>query len=137
ATPPPEAPATARTRVLVVDDNVDAAEALADLLEMSGYEVAMAHDAPRALQRLEVFTPDVAILDIGLPEVDGYGLAALIRERLGPASPAFAALTGYGQQEDRGRSEAAGFQRHFVKPVQLEALVAFLESQPKRRRDVA
>ncbi|MFP2910761.1 response regulator [Pyxidicoccus sp. 3LFB2] len=116
-------------RVLVVDDNVDAAEALGDLLELSGYTVALAHDHREALRRLDSFTPDVAILDIGLPEVDGYGLAALIRERLGARSPSFAALTGYGQQEDRRRSEAAGFQHHFVKPVQLADLVAFLESR--------
>ncbi|MCY1016666.1 ATP-binding protein [Pyxidicoccus sp. MSG2] len=124
-------------RVLVVDDNVDAAEALADLLEMSGYTVAMAHDHRQALQRLDGFTPDVAILDIGLPEVDGHGLAALIRERLGDASPTFAALTGYGQHEDRARSEAAGFQRHFVKPVELAELVAFLEEARRPRRGAA
>ncbi|MCP3139127.1 hybrid sensor histidine kinase/response regulator [Pyxidicoccus xibeiensis] len=132
-----EAPLAAKPRVLLVDDNVDAAEALADLLEMSGYPVAVAHDHRQALQRLESFTPDVAILDIGLPEVDGYGVAASLRERLGEASPVFAALTGYGQREDRSRSEAAGFQHHFVKPVRLEELVAFLEQHRKSRRGAA
>lgn len=133
----PAAKRTAPLRVLVVDDNVDAAEALGDLLEMSGYTVALAHDHRQALQRLDGFTPDVAILDIGLPEVDGYGLAALLRERLGDASPVFAALTGYGQHEDRARSEAAGFHRHFVKPVALTELVAFLEGGHPSRRGAA
>jgi signal transduction histidine kinase/ActR/RegA family two-component response regulator len=135
--PRPAAKRAAPLRVLVVDDNVDAAEALTDLLEMSGYTVAMAHDHRQALQRLDGFTPDVAILDIGLPEVDGHGLAALIRERLGDASPTFAALTGYGQHEDRARSEAAGFQRHFVKPVELAELVTFLEDARQPRRGAA
>jgi signal transduction histidine kinase/CheY-like chemotaxis protein len=135
--PPPAEPARAKPRILVVDDNVDAAEALADLLEMSGYTVAVAHDHRQALQRLDTFTPEVAILDIGLPEVDGYGLAALIRERLGDASPTIAALTGYGQQEDRRRSEAAGFHHHFVKPVQLTELVAYLDSLRQPRRGAA
>ncbi|MFP2932162.1 ATP-binding protein [Pyxidicoccus sp. 3LG] len=136
--PCPRRPPPPRSwRVLVVDDNVDAAEALADLLEMSGYSVAVAHDHRQALQRLDGFTPDVAILDIGLPEVDGYGVAASLREHLGEASPTFAALTGYGQQEDRSRSEAAGFQRHFVKPVQLEELVTFLEAQRRKRLGAA
>ncbi|QSQ20051.1 response regulator [Pyxidicoccus parkwayensis] len=139
APPPPPRPAAKPVplRVLVVDDNVDAAEALTDLLEMSGYSVAMAHDHRQALQRLDVFTPDVAILDIGLPEVDGYGLAMLIRERLGDASPTFAALTGYGQHEDRARSAAAGFHRHFVKPVELADLVVFLEEARQPRRGAA
>jgi CheY-like chemotaxis protein len=69
--------------------------------------------------------------------VDGYGLAALIRERLGDASPTFAALTGYGQHEDRVRSAAAGFQHHFVKPVELADLVAFLEAARQPRRGAA
>lgn len=140
AEPPRPAEAVKRAaplRVLVVDDNVDAAEALTDLLELSGYTVAMANDSRQALRQLDAFTPDVAILDIGLPEVDGYGLAALIRERLGDASPTFAALTGYGQHEDRARSEASGFRRHFVKPVELGELVAFLEEARPSRHGVA
>ncbi len=115
------------TRVLLVDDNVDAAEGLADLLSMSGYEVVVAHDCPEALERAEASRPHVAILDIGLPEVDGYGVAERLRERLGEESPVFAALSGYSQDRDRTRSQAAGFRHHFVKPVDIDDLLAFLQ----------
>ncbi|WNG25358.1 response regulator [Cystobacter fuscus] len=124
-------------RVLVVDDNVDAAEALAELLGLSGYEVAVAHDWAGALRRAEDFRPEMALLDIGLPEVDGYGVAERIRERLGPASPIFAALTGFGQETDRARSAAAGFRRHFVKPIDIDELTAFIESLRPARSGAA
>ncbi|WP_370459150.1 ATP-binding protein [Aggregicoccus sp. 17bor-14] len=114
-----------RLRILVVDDNVDAASALGDLLELGGHQVRVAHDAQGALRAVEGFSPQVAILDVGLPEVDGYALARRLREHLGAAPPAFAALTGFGQGEDRRRSTAEGFQRHFVKPVRLQELEAF------------
>ncbi|HYO71403.1 MAG TPA: ATP-binding protein, partial [Archangium sp.] len=122
-----------RARVLVVDDNVDAAEALAELLGMSGYTVAVAHDCPQALHQADTFRPEVVLLDIGLPEVDGYEVAERIRERLGGASPVFAALTGFGQDGDRARSQAAGFRHHFVKPIDIEELIAFVESQHPAR----
>ena len=94
----------------------------------------MAHDSAQALARVEHFTPELAILDIGLPEEDGYALARRLRERLGVQAPVFAALTGFGQGEDRARSEAEGFGRHFVKPVALEELEAFLrELRPAER----
>ncbi len=115
-------------RVLLVDDNLDAAEGLADLLEMSGYEVVVAHDFPEAQKQAEAFRPHVAILDIGLPDVDGYAVAERLRERLGEESPVFAALTGYGQEGDRARSNAAGFRRHFVKPIDIDELLTFLET---------
>jgi signal transduction histidine kinase/ActR/RegA family two-component response regulator len=115
-------------RVLLVDDNVDAAEGLADLLEMSGYEVVVAHDFPEAQKQAEAFRPHVAILDIGLPDVDGYAVAERLRERLGEESPVFAALTGYSQEGDRARSNAAGFRRHFVKPIDIDELLTFLET---------
>ncbi|WNG15843.1 ATP-binding protein [Cystobacter fuscus] len=124
-------------RVLVVDDNVDAAEALAELLGLSGYEVAVAHDWAGALSRVEDFRPEMALLDIGLPEVDGYGVAERIRERLGQASPVFAALTGFGQETDRARSAAAGFRRHFVKPIDIDELTAFIESLRPARSGAA
>ena len=124
-------------RVLVVDDNVDAAEGLADLLDMSGYEVVVAHDCPEALKQAEASRPHVAILDIGLPDVDGYGVAERLRERLGEESPVFAALSGYSQDRDRARSKAAGFRRHFVKPIDIDELVAFLESLRPTSGEVA
>jgi CheY-like chemotaxis protein len=111
-------------RVLVVDDNVDAAELLADLVRAAGHEVELAHDGPQALRALDTFRPDVGILDIGLPVMDGYELAARLRERL-PVR--LAALTGYGQDHDRARSQAAGFEAHFVKPVAPDQLLAYID----------
>jgi signal transduction histidine kinase/ActR/RegA family two-component response regulator len=134
---PVEAVSEHPTRVLLVDDNVDAAEGLADLLGMSGYEVVVAHDCPQALKRAEASRPHVAILDIGLPEVDGYGVAERLRERLGEDSPVFAALTGYSQDGDRARSQAAGFRHHFVKPIDLDELLAFLGKLRPARGGVA
>jgi PAS domain S-box-containing protein len=114
-------------RVLVVDDNPDAVELLAELLETIGHTVAVAHDGPRALEVARSFHPEVAILDIGLPVMDGYELAQRLREELGPAAtPHLIALTGYGQEHDVQRSKAIGFAEHMVKPVEPEALVRSL-----------
>ncbi|HEX5750625.1 MAG TPA: response regulator [Archangium sp.] len=112
-------------------------QALAELLDMSGYEVAVAHDCPQALQQADTFRPDVALLDIGLPEVDGYGVAERIRERLGESSPVFAALTGFSQDGDRTRSQSAGFRQHFVKPIDIDELIAFIESPRPARSGAA
>jgi signal transduction histidine kinase/ActR/RegA family two-component response regulator len=114
-------------RVLVVDDNRDAAQLLTSLLTTVGHEVLMAHDGPGALAALRGFTPDVAVLDIGLPVMDGYELAARIRARLGGDAPAFVGLTGYGQLPDLARSRAEGFEQHFVKPADPAAVLAALE----------
>ncbi|HZI03877.1 MAG TPA: response regulator, partial [Archangium sp.] len=124
-------------RVLVVDDNVDAAGTLAELLALSGYAVAVAHDCQEALNRADEFRPEVALLDIGLPVVDGYGVAERIRERLGESSPVFAALTGYSLDVDRARSQAAGFRHHFVKPLDINELLAFVEAQRPARHGPA
>jgi signal transduction histidine kinase/ActR/RegA family two-component response regulator len=113
-------------RILVVDDNQDAASLLGEMLEQVGHEVHVANDGPRALEALARFEPDVAILDIGLPVMDGYELAGALRERLGP-SLRLMAVTGYGQEQDRARAERAGFDAHFVKPVALGKLVAAIE----------
>ncbi|MCA1665583.1 MAG: response regulator, partial [Myxococcales bacterium] len=107
-------PSTIPRRILVVDDNEDAADLLAEMLAAFGHEVVVAHDGAEALALLERFTPEVAVLDIGLPVMDGYELAAKIRERLPSAPPRMMAVTGYGQEHDRERSKAAGFERHFV-----------------------
>ena len=111
-------------RVLVVDDNHDAAEALAAVLEMNGCEVRMATDPFAGLALLEEFVPEVAILDIGLPQIDGYQLAARIRAQEAGRSCRLIALTGYGMAEDRARTRAAGFDAHLVKPVEIDALLA-------------
>lgn len=114
-------------RVLVVDDNPDAARTLALVLEAEGYSVKTAYDGPTALSLLERFKPEVAVLDIGLPVMNGYELA----EKLQQAVPEvrLIAVTGYGQEDDRKKSREAGFTHHLVKPVSLEAVRAALESE--------
>ena len=113
-------------RVLVVDDNVDAATLLADLCETMGHEVKVAHDGPQALQVLDGFAPEFAVLDIGLPVMDGYELARRMRDQLGPACRLIA-LTGYGQEHDRQRSHDAGFEAHLVKPIDPMRVLGIIE----------
>ena len=112
-------------QILLVDDNVDAANVLAAALTLLGHSVQTAHDGPSALSVLETYSPEIALLDIGLPGMDGYELARRIREREAP--PLLMALTGYGDVAARRASTSAGFERHLVKPVKLEALVELLE----------
>jgi two-component system CheB/CheR fusion protein len=119
--------APARRRILVVDDNTDAAESLAALLSISGHETRMAHDGPEALQQAERFHPDIVFLDIGLPTLDGHETARLIRKQPWGKDMVLVALTGWGQHEDRRRSKDAGFNHHLVKPadpVVVEKLLA-------------
>jgi|GEM_PF-421570 len=120
----PESPAVAPggSRVLVVDDNLDAAETLADALRFLGHEVTTAHDPETALEVAAAHPPEIAILDIGLPGMDGWALGALLRERTPAQPPHCIAVTGYGMESDRARSRAAGFVAHLVKPVDLERL---------------
>jgi PAS domain S-box-containing protein len=109
-------------RVLVVDDNRDGAEMISDLLADAGYEVQIADDPSQALSLADAFRPQLAILDIGLPVMDGYTLGRELRHRMGGATPILVALTGYGQEQDQRRSEEAGFAMHLVKPVDAERL---------------
>jgi PAS domain S-box-containing protein len=109
-------------RVVVVDDNHDAALLLADLLRAHGNTVALAHDGPQTLSLVRSFQPDVAVLDIGLPVMDGYELACELRAAVGP-DLRLIAVTGYGQEHDRQRAHQAGFSHHFVKPVDAAALL--------------
>ncbi len=111
-------------RVLVVDDNVDAAELMAEVLRRDGHEVVTAHDGPAALLAAQTFRAEVAVLDIGLPVMDGYELARRLREHLGTVR--LVALTGYGQADDRARAREAGFDLHMVKPVDIASLRAAL-----------
>lgn len=118
-----EAAAPTRTsarRILVVDDNHDAADMLAHLLRMSGHETLAVYSAPEALERVHTFSPEVVLLDIGLPIIDGYELAGRLRRARG--SLRIVAVTGYGQEEDVRRARAAGFDEHLVKPVDLVSL---------------
>ncbi|HWN71760.1 MAG TPA: ATP-binding protein, partial [Haliangium sp.] len=120
-------------RILLVDDNIDAIDLLTELFARNGHEVVAAHDGPAALAALERFVPEVAVLDIGLPVMDGYELAARIRDRLGAAAPAFVAVTGYGQESDQARSREAGFHHHYVKPINLEALLVTVHQLASER----
>jgi signal transduction histidine kinase/DNA-binding response OmpR family regulator len=114
-------------RILVVDDNADAAESIAVLMGIEGHEVKTVTDGMQALACLEVFAPQVAIIDIGLPGMNGYELAAGIRASRASPKPLLIALTGYGQSEDFDRSRDAGFDHHFVKPADLRAIQAAIE----------
>src|SRR5262249_14816790 len=109
-------------RVLVVDDNVDAADSLALLLKLAGQQVQVAYDGPTALQIAEAFQPQLALLDIGMPVMDGYEVVRRLRTQVGSQPALVVALTGWGQEEDRRRSLAAGFDQHLVKPVEMNAL---------------
>jgi CheY-like chemotaxis protein len=115
----------ARHRILVVDDNRDAADSLAMLLSIMGNEVHTAHDGLEAVRAADVFRPDVVLLDIGLPKLNGYEAGRRIREQQGTVV-VLIALTGWGQEEDRRRSKEAGFDHHMTKPVEFEALQKLL-----------
>jgi CheY-like chemotaxis protein len=121
--PPPAEPVAGSGRILLVDDNADACETLAELLRLSGYEVRTAGDAPAALALMEGFAPRLALLDIGLPGTDGYELASLVRVQPGGSGLKLVALTGYGSDSDRARALAAGFDEHLVKPVAIDKLL--------------
>jgi signal transduction histidine kinase len=123
---PPTAPHG--KRVLVVDDNVDAAEMLGELLEESGHEVLLANDPIAALKSMEEKNPDVAVVDIGLPVMDGYQLAERIRQSMPNSRCRLVALSGYGQEHDYARSKQAGFVEHLVKPVDLAMLLRLVEA---------
>lgn len=124
------AEASSALRILVVDDNVDSALTMAALLAMYGHEVCTAHDGLDALEEMRRFKPDVAILDIGMPKMNGYSVAKNIRSRSNEAQPLLIAVTGWGQDKDRRRSKDAGFDHHLVKPVDPAALSALLSSRP-------
>lgn len=113
-------------RIMVVDDNVDAAAMLAMLLESSGHEVLVEHSSQRALERAYDTEPQVCLLDIGLPDMDGNELAQRLRAQPSTAAAVLVAITGYGQLKDREESLAAGFDHHLVKPVDTQALAAIL-----------
>lgn len=113
-------------KILVVDDNVDAAETIAMLLEAIGYEVYVEHGARRALERAGMEKPNVCLLDIGLPEMNGNELAKQIRKIPGMDGAVLIALTGYGQDDDRVKTRNAGFDHHFVKPIETAELASVL-----------
>ncbi|MDB5960611.1 MAG: putative histidine kinase, hybrid [Massilia sp.] len=113
-------------KILVVDDNVDAADMLSTILEASGHQVIAENEARRALERASRESPDVCLLDIGLPEMDGHELAERLRAQPATQNAVLIAITGYGQQSDQEKALAAGFDHHFTKPVDMEKLRAIL-----------
>jgi CheY-like chemotaxis protein len=119
-------------RVLVVDDNRDAADLLCELLRAIGYETRAAYDGPSALDEAARFEPHVALVDIGLPVMDGYEVAQRLTSDADGRGPRLVAVTGYGQQRDKDASARAGFSAHLVKPVDiahLEEVVARLRAE--------
>ncbi|WP_343639792.1 ATP-binding protein [Roseateles sp.] len=131
--PVASAPAEARddgplaARLLLVDDNRDAADTTAELLRLMGAEVEVAYDGPTALDSVRALRPDAILLDIGMPDMDGHEVARRLREMSGEiGQPRLIALTGWGQEQDRERTRAAGFDDHMVKPVDVDALKATL-----------
>jgi PAS domain S-box-containing protein len=122
-------------RVLIVDDNVDAAESLRMLLELSGHIVAVEYGGAAALDTVESFHPEVVLLDIGLPDVDGYEVAREIRARHGMESLRLIAVSGWGQAEDKQRAVEAGIDMHFTKPIDSARLSQVLSSQFRPARD--
>ena len=128
---PPSPSSPSGHRLLVVDDNRDAADSLAMLLRLQGHEVRVAHSGPAALEMTKGYTPDVVFLDIGMPGMDGYEVARRLRQQPGLENVVLAALTGWGQQEDRRRTADAGFDHHLVKPPEPKAVESVL-AQSKR-----
>lgn len=117
-----EAEVPCSRRVLLVDDNKDAARLISLLMEMDGHEVRVVHDGPSALATVVEYQPEVILLDIGLPGMDGHEVARQLRQKEGLPRPVLIALTGYGQEQDRQRAWEAGFDHHLVKPVDLGEL---------------
>ncbi|MCY7318500.1 MAG: response regulator, partial [Ramlibacter sp.] len=124
--------ADAAIRVMVVDDNLDALETLEALLTLYGFDVMTASTPEQALQQSTAFAADAYVLDIGLPGMDGYELAAALRHRAPDATTAaqFIALTGYGQEGDKARALNAGFHIHLTKPANIENLLTALRDGP-------
>jgi PAS domain S-box-containing protein len=128
-----EAGAEQGVRVLVVDDNIDSAQSMAQVLDMLGYETRTVHDGVEAVKAAAAFSPHVVLLDIGLPHISGHEAARQIRALDGGADMLLIALSGWGQEDDLRKSVAAGFDRHFVKPVDLHVLME-LVGQARRPR---
>ena len=131
----PEPGPTSHHRILVVDDNEDAARTLKTLLEWMGHTVALAHDGQAGVEAFHTFRPELILLDIGLPKLNGYEACRRIREDPASADVVILALTGWGQESDRRRSAEAGFDMHIVKPVDPDELESLLGRLPELRRE--
>ncbi|MEX1232302.1 MAG: response regulator, partial [Planctomycetaceae bacterium] len=125
--PTPDAPPpTTGRRILIVDDNQDSAKSMAMLLKLTGNKTHTAYDGVEAVEAAAKFQPEVVLLDIGLPKLNGYEVARKIREQPWGQDMVLVALTGWGQEEDRQKSKEAGFNAHLVKPVEHSVLMRLL-----------
>jgi len=115
-------------RVLVVDDNVDAAELLGELISRRGHQITIVHDGEQALAEILANPPEIALIDLGLPRLDGISLASRVTAELGARAPRMIAITGYGGPEDRRRGKVAGFYGHLTKPVDIPALLGLIDA---------
>src|SRR5215510_11573729 len=115
-------------RILVVDDNPDAAMSMSLLLKVSGHETETAADGVEALAKAAAYRPDVILLDISLPKMNGYDTCRALRQEEWGRNAVIVALTGWGEEEDRTKAKGAGFDGHFVKPVDHDALMKFLSA---------
>ena len=123
-------------RVLIVDDNRDSADSLAMLMEITGNKTYLAHDGIEAVEAIEKYRPEVVLLDIGLPGLDGHEVCRRIREQQWGKNIIVIALTGWGQEDDRRKSEEAGFNGHLVKPVDYDKLLELLSSLTNGRAEL-
>jgi CheY-like chemotaxis protein len=121
-----ERAAGTRKRVLIVDDNADGANSIGHILSLLGHETAMVYDGQAALDRAAEFAADVVLLDLGMPGLDGYEICRRLRATQSPRRPQIVAMTGWGREEDRARTAAAGFDGHLVKPVDLGLLARLI-----------
>jgi two-component system, chemotaxis family, CheB/CheR fusion protein len=128
---PPAQDGTPPRRVLVIEDNVDAADSLREVLEMWQHETEVAHDGCTGIEKARAFRPDIILCDIGLPEMDGYAVARVIRSDPTLASVFLVAVTGYASPEDQRKAADAGFNRHLAKPVSVEAIQEVIATAPK------
>ena len=133
---PPPAPKDLRRKILVVDDNRDAADSLAMLLEMNGHGVYVGHSGSEALQLARRELPHAMILDIGMPDMSGYEVARRIRAERWGSQIYLIAVTGWGQKEDKDRAIAAGFDHHLTKPVDPDQVESLLQAFFRRRREL-
>jgi CheY-like chemotaxis protein len=125
---PDIAPITRALRILIADDNEDGREMLALYLKQKGHRVLTAADGKQALAMFREFKPDVALLDVGMPGMNGYKVAEAIRRQSGNGAPVLVALSGLGQRADKSHAKQSGFDRHFTKPVEVSVLDAFLRT---------
>ena len=124
--------AETRQRVLVVDDNKDSAQTLAMMLKIMGNDIRTAHDGLEAVEKAQEYLPNVILLDLGMPKLNGYDVCRRIREQTWGLNMVIIALTGWGQAEDRQRTKEAGFDHHLVKPVDVAKLKELLDEAAKR-----